>query len=230
MPIDNKLRIIVGNAPGARSGLWHVMTDGDDIYVQHDGMRKDLKVSLHADGKGHVKFTDGGTQRWKPDGDSYVMKWGEPEDFTPGGKTLLGIVIPTDYLQVPDPEPPLAEREKPTQLVDPAPAGDATFLSIVLTAPGTRLTPPEGQPSELLASWGLPTRGTAWLVATHGPWDGFRDAVVAALPQMRDQLEAGIGDTLSPGDRNEGRAVLWTDVDDEGVAHMIEVGIEYGRR
>jgi hypothetical protein len=28
-------------------------------------------------------------------------------EFAPGGHTLLGIVIPTDHLSVPDEEPPL---------------------------------------------------------------------------------------------------------------------------
>jgi hypothetical protein len=67
-------------------------------------------------------------------------------------------------------------------------------------------------------------------VGTHGPWDGFLAAVAATLPQMRDQLEAGLGDAVPPGERNEARAVLWTDLDKAGVAHMIEVGVEYGWR
>jgi hypothetical protein len=46
----------------------------------------------------------------------------------------------------------------------------------------------------------------------------------------REQLAAGIGHTLQPGDRNEGRTVLWTDLDRAGVTHMIEVGVEYGAR
>ena len=218
---DNRLRLIVGNAPGARSGLWHIFTVGDDIYVQHAGMRKDMKTSLHASGANHVK--------WAPNGDGYMMKWGEPEEFAPGGRALLGIVIPTDHLSVPDEEPPLSQREKIT-LLAPAAPGEAITVSVALTAPGTRLTAPEGQASALLAHWTLPARGEVWIVATGGPWDGFRDAVVAALPQMLDQLAAGIGHTLQPGDRNEGRAVLWTDLDRAGVAHMIEVGVEYGAR
>jgi hypothetical protein len=47
---------------------------------------------------------------------------------------------------------------------------------------------------------------------------------------MLEQLAARIGHTLQPGDRNEGRAVLWTDLDRAGIAHMIEVGVEYGAR
>jgi len=112
MAIDNKLRVIVGNAPGARSGLWHVMTERDEIYVQHDGMRKDLKISLHKSGQGHVAFTDGGTKRWKPDGDRYVMKWGEPEDFKPGGKRCSGSSSPptTSRCRMRSPRSPDAKR------------------------------------------------------------------------------------------------------------------------
>jgi hypothetical protein len=226
---DNRLRLIVGNAPGARSGLWHIFSVGDDIYVQHAGMRKDTKTSLHASGANHVKWTPNGASRWAPNSDGYMMKWGEPEEFAPGGRRLLGIVIPTDHLSVPDEEPPLSQREKIT-LLAPAAPGEAITVSVVLTALGMSLTAPEGQESALLAHWTLPTRGEVWIVATGGPWDGFRDAVVAALPQMLEQLAAGIGHTLQPGDRNEGRAVLWTDLDRAGVAHMIEVGVEYGAR
>jgi len=102
-------------------------------------------------------------------------------------------------------------------------------LSIVVTAPSARLTAPAGEPWAVLAEWPLPTRGTLWVVATAGPWGGFQKAVHAALPQMRDQLEEGIGHTIQPGERQEGRAVLWTDLDGAGVPNMIEVGIEYGK-
>jgi hypothetical protein len=229
MAMDNMIRVIVGTAPGPRSALWRFFTHGDDIYVQNDGMRKDIKTSLHKSGANHTAFTPSGAALWKPDGDRYVAKWDEPEDFAPGGKTLLGIVLPTDHLTVPEDEPPLAQREKIT-LLAPAPTGEAMLLSVAVTAPGIRLTAPEKQASGLLASWELPTRGTVWIVAMGGPWDGFRNAIVDALPQMRDQLERGIGDTFQPGERKEGRAVLWTDPDEAGTPHMVEVGIEYGLR
>jgi len=97
----------------------------------------------------------------------------------------------------------------------------------VSTPPETELTSRE--PWAVLASWSLPTRGTVWVVGNSVPWGRFRDGVVAALPQMRDKMEATLGATLQPGDRQEARAVLWTDLDPEGVAQMIEVGVEYGR-
>jgi hypothetical protein len=228
MSLDNMLRVVVGTAPGPRSGLWRIFTSGDDIYVQHDGMRKDLKTSLHASGVGHHAWTDGGAERWVPDGDRYLMKWGEPQEFAPGGRALLGIVLPTDHLTVPEREPELEQREKIT-LFDPAPPGEATMLTVVLTANDTQLTAPEKQPSALLAHWPLPRRGRVWIVGTHAPWEGFQNAVHDALPQMRDQLEAGIGDAIQPGERKEGRAVLWTGLDDAGVPRMVEVGIEWGR-
>lgn len=227
--MDNMLRLVVGEAPGARSGLWRFFSKGDDIYVQNDEMRKDLKTSLHASGANHHKFTPDGASRWVPDGDGYVTKWGPPTEFAPGGRTLLGIVLPTDHLMVPEEEPPLARREK-IGLLAPAPAGEAMLLSVVVTEPGTGLTGPKGEPSALLARWELPTRGTAWIVATTDPWEGFRKAAEAALPQMLKQMAAQMDDAFRPGERSEARAVLWTDLDDAGVPHMIEVGVEYGAR
>jgi hypothetical protein len=219
--------VIVGTAPGARFGMWRFIAKGNDIYVQSNGMRKDMKTSLHASGANHVAWTPSGQARWVPDGDRYMVKWGKPEEFGPGGRTLLGTVLPTDHLTEPAEEPPLQQREKIT-LLAPAPEGEAMMLSIVVTTPGTRLTAPEKQPSALLAQWELPTRGTVWIVASSGPWDGFRNAVVNALPQMREQLEGAMWDTLKPGERREGRAVLWTDLDVAGVPHMIEVGLAWG--
>jgi hypothetical protein len=227
--MDNMLRLIVGSAPGARSGLWRIFTSGDDVYVQHDGMRKDLKTSLHASGANHTAWTAAGAARLNPSGDRYMMKWDEPKDFAPGGKNLLGIVIPSAHLQVPDEEPPLAKREKIT-LLAPAPDDQATFVHVAITAPGTDLTAPAGQPSAMLASWALPTRGTVWVVATQGPWDVFQNAVNDALPEMEKKFAENFGDTLQVGDKQEFRAVLWTGVDPAGVAHMIEVGIEVGMR
>lgn len=223
------IRIVVGTPPGPRSELWRIFTKGDDICVQRDAMRKDLKTSLHKSGASHHKWTDGGAERWVRDGDRYMMRWDEPEEFGPGGTTFLRIVIPTDHLMLPDEEPALAKMEKISLLVDSAPAGEATFLSIAVTDSDTVLKPSKDLPSELLASWPLPTRGTVWIVATHEPWDRFQDAVTAALPQMRDQLEQGIGHTVLPGQRNNARAVLSTGTDEAGVPHMIEVGVEYGR-
>jgi hypothetical protein len=227
--MDNMLRLIVGSAPGARSGLWRIFTSGDDVYVQHDGMRKDLKTSLHASGANHTAWTAAGAERLNPDGDRYMMKWNEPQDFAPGGKNLLGIVIPSAHLQVPDEEPPLAKREKIT-LLAPAPEDQATFVHVTTTAPETELTAPAGQPSAMVASWSLPTRGTVWVVATQGPWDGFRNVLTAALPEMEEKFVEEFSGKLLPGERKELRAVLWTGVDPAGVAHMIEVGIEVGMR
>ena len=187
-------------------------------------------TSLHKSGANHHALAPTGTARWKPDGDRYIMKWNEPEEFAPGGKTLLGIVLPTDHLSVPDEEPPLAKREK-MKLLDPAPAqgrGD-----------GPLDRPDEPRDAPRLHQG--PTVSAARVVAAAHPRDGLdrcdarsRGTISgrrssAALPQVRDQLEEGILDTLPAGERNEGRAVLWTAVDGARVAHMVEVGVVYGR-
>ena len=220
------LRVIVGTAPGPRSGLWRFWTRADDIYVQGDEMRKELKTSLHASGANHHAWSDSGVARWVPDGDRYMMKWGKPQEFGPGGRRLLGIVLPTDHLMEPDEEPPRSKREK-IALLAPAPEGKAIMLSVVVTESGAPA--PKGEPSCLLAQWELPARRTLWIVATVDPWDGFRNAVTAARPQMREQLEASIRHTLQPGEHKEGRSVLWTGLNDQGTPHMIEVGVKWGR-
>jgi hypothetical protein len=229
MAMDHMLRVIVGTAGGPTSGMWRFFTSGDDIYVQHDGMRKDLKTSLHASGVNHTAFTPSGAARWQPDGDRYIAKWDEPSEFAPGARTLLGIVLPTDHLMVPDSGPPVPKSGE-SVLLAPAPATEAITLSVILTDPDTRLTAPKNEPSALLTAWELPTRGTVWIVGSSSPWDGFRNAVVAALPQMRDQFDGQIGHSLKPGDRETARAILWTDPDERGVPHMVEVGIAYGVR
>lgn len=45
--------------------------------------------------------------------------------------------------------------------------GNAPGARSMLTAPGTQLTAPKGEPSALLAQWALPSRGTAWIVASR---------------------------------------------------------------
>jgi hypothetical protein len=90
MAMDNMLRLVVGEAPGARSGLWRFFTSGDDVYVQCDGIRKDIKTSLHKSGANHHKASPDGAARLKLD-DLYMMKWNKPQEFAPGGTNLLGI-------------------------------------------------------------------------------------------------------------------------------------------
>ncbi len=221
-------RIIVGNAPGPRSGRWQIDTYDDDVYLAHEGLRKDVKTSLHASGQNHHKMSESAADRWLPAGsDRITMKWGAPREFAPGGRILLGIVIPTDHLMVPDEEPPLKKRER-TCLLDPAPPGDATLLSFVLIEPGTTLRSRKSVPSALVASFSLPTRGALVVVATYQPYVELKRAVDAALPEMSaqfiEQLERGEPPLPDVGDRM--RALLWTDPGDSGIPQIIEVAVE----
>jgi hypothetical protein len=238
MATHERARIIVGTAPGPRSGRWQVDTSDDDVYVTHEGLRKDVKTSFHASGQNHHKMSEGGADRWLPAGsDRITMKWGEPEEFAPSGRTLLEIVIPTDHLMVPQEEPPLAKRER-TALLDPAPPGEATVLSFVLIKPGTTLRPPKGLPSAFIASLSLPTRGALVIVATYQAYVDLKHAVDAAMPEMSTQFVdrvKGGGRPLPIGDQM--RAVLWTDLGDASFPRIVEVAVEvrsgrspYGRR
>jgi hypothetical protein len=203
-------------------------------------LRAAIKTSLHASGQNHHKMSKSAADRWMPDGDGYMMKWGAPPEFGPGGRKtpLLEIVIPTDNLSIPVEEPSLAKRER-TALLNPAPPGDATVISLVLIRPDTTLRPPRGVPSVRVASVSLPTRGQLVIVGTHQPYADMGRAVDAALPDMSDQIGEmfGGGRRPLPEGADRMRAVLWTDLGDAGVARMIEVGVAirsgrspYGRR
>jgi hypothetical protein len=229
------VRIIVGTAPGPRSGRWQIDTSDDDIYISHEGLRSDIHTSLHADGKNHHKISESAADRWMPNGDGYILKWGKPKEFAPGGRILFGIVIPTDHLLVPPEGPPLEKRER-TILLEPAPPGQATVLSFVLIEPGRS---PHGLPSEPIASFSLSTRGRLLVVPTYQPYVELKRAVDAVLPAMSAQFMAQFEGDWRPlpegGDRM--RAVLWTDPGDAGVPQTVEVAVEvrsgrspYGRR
>jgi len=227
---DKVARIVVGTDFGPRSGVWRIYAHNDDIYVQHYGMRADFKTSLHASGLNRHAMTESGASRWIPDRDRAFFKWGEPDEFDVGGRILLEIVIPSDHLTVPSDEPPETEKQKIT-LFDPAPPGHATFISVVITRPGTRLTAPDDFPSILVASWATPSRGTISIVVSDQPYhDTFRKAVEVALPQITEQLAEQIGEGPLPENADRQRLVFWLDTDRAGVARIIEVGVSMGRR
>jgi len=222
MTTSEHARIVVGTAPGPRSGRWQIDTSDDDVYVTHEGMRNDMKTSLHRSGESHHKMSASGADRWLPAGaDRITMKW-DAEEFAPGGRVLLEIVIPTDNLTVPPEEPPLAKRER-TTLLNPAPPGQATVLSFVSLKPGTTMKSPKGIPSVVAASFSLPTRGASAVVATHQPYVELKRAVDAALPEMSKQINDHFSDGQRPLPQIGApmRAMLWTDPD-----KMIEVGVE----
>jgi hypothetical protein len=202
--------------PGPRAGLWRVWANSDDIYVAHDGMRNDMKTSLHKSGENRHGMLDAGAARWMEEGENRAFfVWGSPEEFRPGARHLLHIIIPTAHLTAPAVEPPPPPPSKIRQLIDPAPAGGATVISVVLADPGMGLTAPKEIPSGLIAQWELATRGTVWIVATHQPYgDALDSAVRDALSEIARQIEARLGDTPLP---------------DDGASRIVEVSVTLAR-
>jgi hypothetical protein len=218
-------RIIVGEAPGPRSGRWLIDTSGDDVYIAHESLRNHIKTSLHKSGHNHHKLTESGAARWLPAGaDRITLEWGEPKEFAPGGRVLLTIVIPTDHLMIPPAELPLKKRQR-TMLLEPAPPGQATVLSFVSIEPERS---PQGLPSDPIASFSLPTRGQLLVVPTYQPYVELKRVVDAALPNMSAQFMAHLKDGTQPRPKvgDQMRAVLWTDLGDAGIPQMVEVAVE----
>ena len=74
-----------------------------------------------------------------PKGDRAWFKWTEPSEFVRGARLVLEVVIPTDELTTPGTEPSSEEKAR-TILLDPAPSGEATIVSLVITEPGREVT------------------------------------------------------------------------------------------
>jgi hypothetical protein len=226
MAPDQVVRFTIGTDFGPRSGVWRIWAHNDDVYVQHQGMRAEMKTSLHASGVNRHAMAESGAARWIPQGDRAFLKWGPPADFDVGGKVLLAIIIPSAHLTVPPEEPEESEKRK-IVLIDPPSVGDATFVSIVLTEPTTEPTAPGG----ILASWALPSRGHISIVDTQQPYgDALRHAVDAALPGFATQIDEHLEDGPLPENCDRMCAVFWLDPNEFGVARIVEVGVELGHR
>jgi hypothetical protein len=188
----NAVRITVGRDFGPRSFVWRIWSHKDELYVAPRSVSGEMKTSLHSGGRSRHAFTSDAKSQSVPDGDRAWFKWTEPSEFVRGARLVLEVVIPTEELTTPASEPP--DEEKPRiVLLDPAPPGEATILSLLITEPGLEVSGyprPEGRPEScLIASWAMPTRGTLWVVGSHQPLDrGFRELIeqgrreIAAAP------------------------------------------------
>jgi hypothetical protein len=156
-----------------------------------------------------------------PAGDRAWFKWTEPCEFVRGARLVLEVVIPTEELTTPAIEPSSEEKAKIT-LLDPAPSGEATIISLVITEPGREVTGyprPEGcSASGLTASWAMPTRGTLWVVRSHQVLDqGFRELI-----KQGQQLVAAAPRPLSSADHP--RACVWLHDAALGLARYLDLG------
>lgn len=133
------MRIAVGLDFGPRSFVWRVWSHKDELYVAPRSLAGEIKTSLHSGGRSRHAFTSESSSRFVPDGDRAWFKWNEPSEFVRGARLVLEVVIPSDELTTPAMEPSAEEKAR-IVLVDPAPSGEATILSLVITEPGREIT------------------------------------------------------------------------------------------
>jgi hypothetical protein len=175
------VRVAVGQDFGKRSNVWRIWTTRDEIYVAARSLAGEIKTSLHSSGLFRHAFTSQSTSQFVPDGDRAWFKWNEPATSPQGARLILEIVIPTDELTAPTAEPPATDKAK-IVLLDPAPAGEMTVISSLITDPGVEVhrfpVPETNPPAALIAAWPLLTRGTLWVVGSHQLLDdGFRELI-----------------------------------------------------
>lgn len=192
------MRVATGHDFGPRSNVWRIWSHKDELYVAPRSVAGQVKTSLHSSGRSRHAFTSAAKSQFVPDGDRAWFKWTQPSEFVRGARLVLEVIVPSDELSTPAVEP-LADEKATITLLDPAPSGEATIFSLVITEPGREVNgypqPEGGVPSALIASWAMPTRGTLWVVGSHQPIDqGNRDLIarghqlIAAAPEPPESM------------------------------------------
>jgi hypothetical protein len=225
MSRKNAIRIVVGTDFGPRSNVWRIWTQNNELYVAGRSVAHELKTSLHSSGIYRHAFTGTAKPTYiaNPDADRVLFRWTQPPLAEPGFRWLLEILMPTAELTIPKSEPPESEKTKP-QLIDPAPDGHATVLTIVETAPNLEVDGfprPEGNPpAALVHKWTLPDQRTIWVVASHQPLsDEFWAMVADARTQMQQQLSAS---NVEPTGEHL-RLMFTTHVDDMSLVRFLDL-------
>ncbi|HXD55147.1 MAG TPA: hypothetical protein VN618_10380 [Solirubrobacteraceae bacterium] len=216
----NVLRVTAGTDRGARASVWRIYTHGDDIYVETRHAGGAIKTSLHKSGRFRHAFDAKHASRWVGDGDRAFVKWKEPEGEPGNVRLLLKIIMPTDELTVPAEEPADVEKVK---LLDPAPAGEATVVSLWRLPPGEavdsdgRRVTHEGK--ELIANWPLPEKGSLLIFTGTEPVkaEGIENAYREVAGQLADQHPEGASDPSSV------RLVLFEHDSENDVASLIDL-------
>jgi hypothetical protein len=113
--------------------------------------------------------------------------------------------IPTDGLTEPAEEP---DDKNAIALVEPAPPGELTVVSIARTSPDVLLGPPDDVPSGQLACWPLRSGDLVWVVAFHvGYPDENRAIVDAARQEASAHVQEGAPQLLE--DASHPRLILY---------------------
>jgi hypothetical protein len=160
----NVLRFASGTDLGPRSAVWRIHSHGDEVYVQSRYAGGELKASLHKSGDFREAFSREKALKWVGTGDRVIRRWREPKPEPGTARLLLQVRMPTHELTSPVEEPSEGEKAK-VKLIDPAPPGWETVVSLYLLPPGEDDIVGTGHAKlgeremELIANWQLPTRG-----------------------------------------------------------------------
>jgi hypothetical protein len=226
MGSENVVRIAVGTDFGPRSNVWRIWTQNNELYVAGRSVAHELKTSLHSSGIYRHAFTDSAKAKYiaDPNADRVLFRWTQPPLTEPGFRWVLEILVPTSELTVPRAEPPESEKTK-IQLIDPAPDGCATVLTIVETAAGLHVDgfphPAGDPPAALVRKWTLPDQRTVWLVGSHQSLDdAFWAMVVDGRTQMVQQLAAS---KIRPSGEHL-RVVFTTHVEEFSLVRFVDLG------
>lgn len=122
------LRLAVVGTSGARSSVWRIWSNKNDIYAASRGLAHVEKFSFHASGICRHAFTK---QYGTPSTltDRAMAKWRRAPTPPAGGSQtsqVLSVAFPSDFLSS-----DLDEEPKPFTRIDAAPAGMATVVTLL---------------------------------------------------------------------------------------------------
>jgi hypothetical protein len=224
----NVLRFAAGTDFGPRSAVWRVYTHGDEIYVQSRYAGGELKTSLHNRGDFRHSFAKEHAAKLVGDGDRVLQKWREPTPEPGNARLVLEVRMPTDELTVPTDEPEEAEKSK-IKLVDPAPSGWETVVSLYLLPPGEDDVEGTGHvklgqiEAELIENWQLPTRGRLLIFVSYQPLLPMFSSQIA---DAREDIARQVGGALPPEDGHQ-RLMLIAHSNDTDVASYVDLAADF---
>ncbi len=220
--VKHVLRFAAGDDPGPRSGVWRIFTYNDEIYVLPRYAGGELKTSLHSSGAFRHAFTEAAAPRFVGDENRAFKEWREPRGEAGNLRLLLEVVMPTDELTAPTEELTPAEKRK-IELLDPAPPGAATIVSLFLLPPGEDVDS-DGKrvtygPMVLMENWRLPNRGSVLIFRSHQPLDArFASGIAAARSDIASQVHESL-----PAEEGHQRLMLLAHDDEKHVAMYLDL-------
>jgi hypothetical protein len=224
----NALRFTAGTDFGPRAAVWHVLAHGDEIYVQSRYAGGEIKTSLHKSGDFRHAFPREKASRWVGHGDRVIEKWQEPTPEPGNARLLLEVRMPTDELTTPAEEPDEAEKAR-IKLIDPAPAGWETVVSLYMLTPGDEDIGGTGHAKlgrgelELIENWRLPTRGRLLIFASHQP---LPPEFPGQIAEARADIARQLVDFRRPPETGHSRLMLMAHSDETDVASYIDLAAD----